>query len=311
MDSKAKVYSVNISEEKGTIKTPVDKITLGSNGIKNDAHAGSWHRQVSLLSKERVNDFSKEARKTIQAGEFAENITTSGIDLLRVKLLDRFKIGNTMLEVTQIGKACHGTNCAIFREVGKCVMPKEGIFTRVLKGGAIKKDDRIVHYPREIKIKVITLSDRASAGDYEDLSGPKIIDILKNYFQDRPWNIFFEKVLIPDIRTLLKKEVLKTKKDDVDILFTTGGTGIGSRDITPDVLRPMLTMELPGIMDLVRLKYGENNPGALLSRSIAGTIGKTLVFALPGSVKAVKEYTEEIVKILEHSIFMLHDISQH
>ena len=100
-------------------------------------------------------------------------------------------------------------------------------------------------------------------------------------------------------------------KDDVDILFTTGGTGIGSRDITPDVIGPLLTMELPGIMDLVRLKYGENNPGALLSRSIAGTINKTLVFALPGSVNAVKEYTEEIVKILEHSIFMLYDISQH
>jgi molybdopterin biosynthesis enzyme MoaB len=70
-------------------------------------------------------------------------------------------------------------------------------------------------------------------------------------------------------------------------------------------------MELPGIMDMVRLKYGANNPGALLSRSIAGTINKTLVFALPGSVNAVKEYTEEIVKILEHSIFMLYDISQH
>jgi len=149
-------------------------------------------------------------------------------------------------------------------------MPKEGIFSRVIKGGAIKKDDRIIHYPRTIKVKVITLSDRASSGEYEDL-----------------------------------------RKDDVDILFTTGGTGIGSRDITPDVIGPLLTMELPGIMDLVRLKYGENNPGALLSRSIAGTINKTLVFALPGSVKAVKEYTEEIVKILEHSIFMLYDISQH
>jgi len=311
VDLKAKVYSVNISEEKGTIKTPVNKIMLGSKGIKSDAHSGTWHRQVSLLAKERVDDFAKEASRKIQSGEFAENITTSGIDLTKAKLLDRFKIANTLLEVTQIGKACHGSNCAIFREVGKCVMPKEGIFTRVLKGGAIKKDDKIIHYPRTIKVKVITLSDRASAGDYEDLSGPKIIDILNNYFQDRPWNISFEKVLIADNSILLKKEIMKIKKDNVDILFTTGGTGIGSRDITPDVIAPLLTMELPGIMDLIRLKYGENNPGALLSRSIAGTINKTFVFALPGSVKAVKEYTEEIVKILEHSIFMLYDISQH
>ena len=311
MDAKAKVYSVNISEEKGTIKKPVDKIMIGSNGIKNDAHSGAWHRQVSLLAKERVDDFAAEAGKSIKSGEFAENITTSGIDLIKVRLLDHFKIGRTLLEVTQIGKTCHGSNCAIFREVGKCVMPKEGIFTRVLKGGSIKKDDKIIHTPRTIKVKVITLSDRASAGDYEDLSGPKIIDILKNYFQGRPWNISFEKVLIADNAILLKKEVVKTKKDNIDILFTTGGTGIGSRDITPDVIAPFLTMELPGIMDLVRLKYGANNPGALLSRSIAGTINKTLVFALPGSVKAVKEYAEEIVKILEHSIFMLYDISQH
>lgn len=311
MDFKAKVYSVNISEEKGTIKKPVDKIMLGSQGIKNDAHSGSWHRQVSLLAKERVDDFAAEAGRAIQSGEFAENITTTGIDLMKVKLLDHFKIGRTLLEVTQIGKTCHGSNCAIFREVGRCVMPKEGIFTRVIKGGSIKKDDKIIHTPRTIKVKVITLSDRASAGDYEDLSGPMIIDILKNYFQDRPWNISFENVLIADNPVLLKKEVMKIKKDNVDILFTTGGTGIGSRDITPDVIAPLLTMELPGIMDLVRLKYGANNPGALLSRSIAGTISKTLVFALPGSVKAVKEYTEEIVKILEHSIFMLYDISQH
>jgi molybdopterin adenylyltransferase len=311
VNSKAKVYSVNISEEKGTIKTPVDKIMLSDKGIKNDAHSGVWHRQVSLLAKERVDDFSKETNKTIQSGEFAENITTLGIDLMKVKLLDRFKIGNTLLEVTQIGKSCHGSNCAIFREVGKCVMPKEGIFTRVIKGGAIKKDDRISHLPKTIKVKVITLSDRASAGDYEDLSGPMIMDILKKYFQGRSWNISFEKVLIFDNRLLLKKELMKTLKENIDILFTTGGTGIGSRDITPDVIRPMMTRELPGIMDFVRLKYGENNPGALLSRSIAGTINKTLFFTLPGSVKAVKEYTEEIVKILEHSIFMIHDISQH
>ena len=88
MDSTAKVYSVNISEKKGTIKIPVDKIMLSSKGIKSDAHSGTWHRQVSLLAKERVDAFAKEANKTIQSGEFAENITTSGIDLMKVKLLD-------------------------------------------------------------------------------------------------------------------------------------------------------------------------------------------------------------------------------
>ncbi|MFC1499318.1 MOSC domain-containing protein, partial [Verrucomicrobiota bacterium] len=138
-----KVVSVNISEEKGTSKHSVPEIVMDERGVKDDAHAGAWHRQVSLLSAEIVKDFESEMGRSIKPGEFAENLMTTGLDLRTVSILDRLIIGQVELEVTQIGKECHGDNCAIFREAGKCVMPKEGIFCRVIKGGAVKPGDNM------------------------------------------------------------------------------------------------------------------------------------------------------------------------
>ncbi len=143
MSQVIKVVSVNISEEKGTIKTPRPNINLTINGIENDAHAGDWHRQVSLLAEESIRSFEPKLGRPIEFGEFAENITTRGIVLYKTTPGDKFIIGETELEVTQIGKICHGDNCQIFQAVGKCVMPKEGIFCKVIKGGTIKPGDSI------------------------------------------------------------------------------------------------------------------------------------------------------------------------
>lgn len=139
------VVSVNISEKKGTIKVPVSTIELNSTGVANDAHAGKWHRQVSLLAKESNEKFAIAAKRKVAYGEFAENITTEGIVLHKTIPGDRLIIGETELEITQIGKKCHGDNCAIFREIGSCVMPKEGIFARVIKGGIVKAGDKMVY----------------------------------------------------------------------------------------------------------------------------------------------------------------------
>ncbi|MCF6184559.1 MAG: MOSC domain-containing protein, partial [Bacteroidales bacterium] len=127
MQNTGKVISVNISEKKGVVKLPVRQIKLYEKGVKNDAHAGNWHRQVSLLAKESIKRFEKVLKREITYGEFAENITTEGLVLYDMKPGDKIKIGkNVLLEVTQIGKKCHGDGCAIFTAVGKCVMPKEG-----------------------------------------------------------------------------------------------------------------------------------------------------------------------------------------
>lgn len=140
-----KVVSVNISKEKGTIKTPVPEILLTDKGVEGDAHAGDWHRQVSLLALESVKKWGTQAGREVAYGEFAENITTEGIILYETNPGDRLIIGDTELEVTQIGKKCHGSGCAIFREVGNCVMPKEGIFAKVISTGKVKSGDKIIY----------------------------------------------------------------------------------------------------------------------------------------------------------------------
>jgi len=138
-----KVLAINISVAKGT---PKDTIPEGNFivdfGLEGDAHAGKWHRQVSLLANESVNKMRAQGVEGLCTGRFAENITTEGLELWSFKVGTRLKIGETIQEISQIGKECHN-GCAIKQMVGECVMPKEGIFTRVIQGGIIKAGDLI------------------------------------------------------------------------------------------------------------------------------------------------------------------------
>jgi molybdopterin adenylyltransferase len=311
MSREIKVLSVNISEKKGTIKHPVDFIELDELGVRKDAHAGYWNRQISLLAKESVDKFSAEAGREIKFGEFAENITTDGIVLHETHPFDRFMIGEAELEVTQIGKECHGDNCAIFREVGNCVMPKEGIFCRVIRPGRIKAGDRIIFQPKIYKAMVITLSDRASKGIYEDKSGPRVINLIEEFFGKQNLKSQITHKIIADDESALKQLLKEAIAGGVDFVITTGGTGIGPRDITPELVRSVIEKEIPGIMEMIRVKYGMEKPNALLSRSVAGVAGKTIIYALPGSVKAVNEYMAEITKTMKHSLYMLHGLDMH
>jgi molybdenum cofactor synthesis domain-containing protein len=306
-----KIVSVNTSEQKGTIKKPVGQIGLTHNGVTGDAHAGHWNRQVSLLGTESIVKFEAEAKRKVTLGEFAENLTTSGMELWMTHPLDRFTCGDIELEVTQIGKECHGTSCAIFREVGNCVMPKEGIFCRVLSPGILKAGMELEFHPKVYRVTVITLSDRASAGEYEDKSGPRINELLELHFSKFNIQYSIFNVLIPDDPHKLEELLHKAKEELVDLVITTGGTGIGPRDFTPDVVKSMLDKEIPGIMEMIRMKYGADKPAALLSRSVSGVMGKSLVFTLPGSVRAVNEYMAEISKSLMHMIYMLHGLDTH
>ncbi len=136
------VVAVCISAWKGERKKPVSSVELRENhGIVGDAHAGDWHRQVSLLAMESIEKM-RGMGLDVTCGDFAENITTRGIDLPALPLGARLAVGDTLLEVTQIGKECH-TRCAIFHQAGDCVMPKEGVFARVLKEGTISAGDNI------------------------------------------------------------------------------------------------------------------------------------------------------------------------
>lgn len=305
-----KIKSLNLSEKKGTVKLPVNEVEITETGVKGDAHAGYWHRQVSLLGVESLKKAEEQNNRRFNFGDFGENITTEGLELHKTNILDRFVSDEVILEVTQIGKKCH-TGCEIMQQVGSCIMPVEGIFCRVLKTGKLKTGDKLTYIPKEIKVLVITMSDRAAKGIYKDKSGPFAAKLIKEFFEigNRPVNI--ENKIIADDAEKLEELLMNAAKEEVDIVITTGGTGIGSRDITPDVVKKLLDKEIPGIMELIRTKYGAEKPNALLSRSVAGIIHKTLVYTLPGSVKAVKEYLEEITKTLEHSLRMIHDIDSH
>ncbi len=305
------IVSVNISEKKGTVKSPVEIIELEETGIRGDAHAGRWHRQVSLLGEESIKRFSSHAGRMPSYGEFAENITTRGLELAGTLPLDRLASGDVELEITQIGKKCHGSTCAIFQEVGDCVMPKEGIFARVIKGGRLKAGDRMEYHPRKFRCLVITLSDRASRGEYQDKSGPAVIRLIEDHFKVRGRGISTKAIVMPDERGRLHEKMEEAREEKYDFVITTGGTGIGRRDITPEVVRPLLDKEIPGIMEMIRLKYGAEKPNALLSRGVAGVMGSSLVYTLPGSVRAVNEYMSEILKTLEHLVYMLHGIDSH
>jgi molybdenum cofactor synthesis domain-containing protein len=305
------IVSVNISEKKGTVKHPVDKIKLTFEGIEGDAHRNMGHRMVSLLGVESIEKFSHKHKRPVKFGEFAENITTRNLLLYEMHPLDKLYNENVVLEVTQIGKKCHGDDCAIFREVGNCVMPKEGIFARVLKEGYLQAGDILYYEPKIHKAVVITLSTRAYQGVYEDKSGKIIQEQLANYYQKNNYLHEIDYVLIPDDENMLKSTIEKAISNHADIIITTGGTGIGHHDITIETIRPLLSKEIPGIMEFIRMKYGQQKPQALLSRSIAGIVDKTQIYCLPGSSKAAIEYMTEILPHYQHILRMLYEIDEH
>jgi molybdopterin adenylyltransferase len=167
-----------------------------------------------------------------------------------------------------------------------------------------------MNLPEKFDVLIITLSDRAYRGEYTDLSGPRIKEKLLDFFAAQGWNADIRIALIPDEEEKLRN-LVRESADQCDFIFTTGGTGIGPHDITVDVIAPLLAKEIPGIMEFIRIKYGAEKPNALLSRGVAGITGKSLIYTLPGSLKAVDEYMSEILKTLNHTVLMQYGIDTH
>lgn len=167
-----------------------------------------------------------------------------------------------------------------------------------------------MNLPERFNILIITLSDRAYRGEYEDLSGPEIRKQLNSFLASTGWQSDVKTMLIADDPGKLR-EILVKAGSDYNIIFTTGGTGIGPRDFTVDTVRPLLSKEIPGIMEFIRIKYGTEKPNALLSRGVAGITGNALIYTLPGSVKAIREYMTEILKTLQHTVLMQYGIDTH
>lgn len=298
------VKGICISEKRGTAKSEISCATLKENwGIVNDAHAGNWHRQISLLSFEKIEQFRKKGAD-VSFGAFGENFIIEGFDLRHVPVGSKITIGKTILQVTQIGKDCH-SHCAIYKEMGDCIMPREGIFAKVIKGGEVKVGDQVdIHIQKDenpITVAVVTLSDKGANGQREDKSGPTICDIVK----EAGWDVV-ETLLLPDEKEQIKKELIRLcDQRQVNLILTTGGTGFAKRDVTPEATIEVCDRMANGIAEAIRAYSMNITKRAMLSRAVSGIRKETLIVNLPGSPKAVRESLECIMPQLPHGIGIL------
>ena len=299
-----RVISVNVAAEKGVRKDPVAAVTLvADHGVEGDAHAGPWHRQVSLLAAESIAKM-REACPGVDPGAFGENLTTEGLVVYELPVGTRLRAGETLLEVTQIGKVCHD-RCAIFHQAGDCVMPREGIFVRVLEGGEVRPGDEIrLEKTTLIHAAVLTVSDKGSRGEREDLSGEALEESLRA-LGVAP----VERAIVPDeaeeIAAALRRWADETP---VNLILTTGGTGMTTRDVTPEATRAVLDREAPGIAEAMRVLSLQQTPHAMLSRAVSGMRGKTLIVNMPGSPRACREQFAMIAPALPHAVEKLLDL---
>jgi cyclic pyranopterin monophosphate synthase len=180
-----------------------------------------------------------------------------------------------------------------------------------LGAGAIELGDGDKDCLRPLRCLVITLSDRAAAGVYADRSGPRVRELLDQHFANRQCPCECDHRILPDCAETLRREILSARDRGFDVIITTGGTGVGPRDIAPETIIPLCDKLIPGIMEHLRAKFGQENPRARLSRTVAGVIGTTQIYALPGSVRAVEEYMPEILATLEHVDRVLHGVDAH
>ena len=295
------IKGICISEKRGTAKHEVETAKLVEDwGIEGDAHAGHWHRQVSLLSYEKIEAFRAKGAD-IPLGAFGENLIVEGYDFRNLPVGTRFSCGDALLEMTQIGKECH-SHCEIFKRMGECIMPREGVFARVVKGGTIHTGDemKLLPTPADLPLRaaVITLSDKGSRGEREDKSGPLIVEMLTatGYKVE-------EALLLPDDAAQLKTQLLRlADARQVNLILTTGGTGFAPRDITPEVTLSVAERNAPGIAEAMRYHSLTITPRGMLSRGVSVLRGKTLIVNLPGSPKAVKENLAYILPSLAHGI---------
>lgn len=299
-----KVIAVCISEKKGTQKKEVKEVRLVEDwGIEQDAHAGKWHRQVSLLSFEKIEAF-REKGAEVDFGAFGENIIIEGYDLRKIPVGATFQIGDAELVLTQIGKECH-SHCEIYKKMGDCIMPREGVFTVVKKGGIVRPGDEVkMTLPaadRPFTAAVITLSDKGFAGEREDKSGPLIETMLKEAGYE-----VAETLLLPDGKSGLERQLMRlADQRQISVIFTTGGTGFSERDVTPEATSAVCDRMAPGIADAIRMYSLSITDRAMFSRAVSGIRKKTLIVNLPGSPKAVKESLEYLLPALEHGLGIL------
>ena len=306
-----KVLAICISSEKGTIKRNVSKAEfLADHGIKGDAHAGPWHRQVSLLSHDKIEEFRSKGA-IVNDGAFGENLVVEGIDFRSLPVGTLLKCADVILEMTQIGKECH-SHCAIYKVMGDCIMPREGVFAKVVRGGFISTGEEmkiLEQAPQSSQKKtpyrvwIITSSDKSFKGERGDLSGPLVAGIA-----EAAGYKIASYTLLPDEQKELEKELARICDEGLaELILTTGGTGFSKRDCMPEATSAVAERMVPGIAEAMRNNSMGITKRAMLSRAISAIRKNTLIVNLPGSPKAARENLEFIINDLSHGLDILNE----
>jgi molybdenum cofactor synthesis domain-containing protein len=302
----AKVEALCFSEKKGEPKQPIEAAEFRRDyGIVGDAHAGPWHRQVSLLAAEDV-DAARAKLPDLRPGVFAENVLLRGVDLRELGLGSRLRLGGeVILTVTQIGKVCH-TPCRIGQTLGDCIMPRRGLFARVEAGGRVATGDAVELFeivsPQLKQAVVLTISDRCWRGEAQDTAGPAAARRVSEGGVARVYRV----EVIPDERDQIAAR-LKHYCDghSIDLVLTVGGTGFSPRDVTPEATREVIERLTPGLDEAMRAASMARTPHAMLSRGVSGIRGSTLIVNLPGSQRAAVENLDVILPALAHGLAKL------
>lgn len=291
-----RIVSVNTAPNKGGKKLPVDSITLVAGyGVAGDCHYGG-QKQVSILSQESI-DKGIASGVELKPGDFGENLTVIGIDPLSIAIDRRLLVGtDAILQVSEIGKVCSNP-CSIGQRLGECIMPKEGIFTKVLQGGKVCPGDAVELTTLKVGA-VLTSSDRCAAGEREDESGKFLVELLCDL-----GIVVADYSILPDDEVQLSDK-LKFLSDRcaLDLILTTGGTGLSIRDRIPDATMAVLQSPAYGISEAIRHEGMKHTPLACLSRGVSGLRGRTLIVNLPGSRRAVEESSTLLRTIVPHAL---------
>lgn len=296
-----RLLHVCTSTKTGTAKHEVRSANLLADyGMEGDAHAGGWHRQVSILAHEHIEYMRKKGLK-LSPGAFGENLVIDGVSVDEIGAGTHLRIGPALLQMTQVGKVCHA-RCAIFHKTGECIMPRKGLFAQVLEGGEIHPGmavDVVLRVERStLQAAVITVSGRCSADHTIQTARPAVADLLRNELNAR---IAWTKV-VPDEVSEIAKALEDFSERGVDVILTVGRTGPHLRDVTPEATRKVLDREFPGLAKKMRAASAAQTPNALLSRAVAGIRAATLIVNLCGSKEGSVENLRAILPIIPHAI---------
>ncbi len=301
-----RVDAICTSPGKGVRKTSVPSaLFVSGQGIEGDAHAGPWHRQISLLATESIEE-SRRRMPEIAAGDFAENLAVSGIDSDSLGLGSRLRLGAEVeLRITQIGKVCHKP-CRIQTLTGDCIMPRQGLFARVETSGSVSVGDSVElvhHVPRHLlQVVVLTISDRCSQGQATDTAGPAVVGRIEEAMEAHVYAI----ELLPDEAQQISDRLRHySNGHSIDLILTVGGTGFSPRDVTPEATREVVERLTPGLDEAMRAASAAKTPHAMLSRACSGIRAATLIVNLPGSERAARENLDAILPALSHGLAKL------